>query len=286
MSLFDWQTQLSQMMLLPDAPLQCELSALHGVDAQRLALYVDFMFNTALEMLQNIYPYTYRLLSRSGETEDAWRALVEQYRRAYPNQSHRLMDAASSFPTFLSEQAELIQTHPFIVDLAYYEWLEMVIANFPDHGFELDLPQALPPMAQLADYYPVWNPAGQLTSFRFHVPEILERFNGENALPDSQAVHPCAVDILIYRDPQTMGARFFCVNELTALLMQLSRDERCSYYAALAQLQASSPILQQMPLETIVQQATDLFASCLNAGILLGSQRIPPSLTHEGDTTP
>jgi hypothetical protein len=273
-SLREWQTQLGQALLLPNAPPMCGFPALHGLEDRRLALYNELISNTLLETLQSIYPYTYHLLSDHGDSEDDWKTLAGQYRRAYPNQSHKLMDAVSSFPNFLSQQSDLIEQYPFLADLAEYEWLEMEVMNLSDQPVVLDLANELPPVEEWDDYRPVWNPAGRLQHFQFNIPEMLELLKQEDSLLNVQDLPPAPVDILIYRDPETLDARFFCLNALTALLMQLSQEEDVSYLKALMQLQEQNPVLQSVPLEVMLQQAVGLFTNCLETGMLLGSQRL------------
>ncbi len=277
MSLLDWQTQFSQALLLPDTPELCRLPALQGIEGKRIALYEELLFNTVLDTLQNIYPYTYRLLCEEGDKESDWVALVEQYRRAYPNQSYKLMGAVCAFPEFLAEQGELISKYPFLPDLALYEWLEMVVLNLPDASQAIHLPGAVPAPAEWAEYAPAWNPATQLRQFSYHVPEILELFNQEadgRELLESGDIMKKPVDILIYRDPKTMEARFFCLNGLTTRLIQLSSESGVSYEAAIARLQQDLPALRDIPTDVMIQQAGGLFQMCLQNGMLLGSVRL------------
>jgi hypothetical protein len=273
-SLRDWQLQLGKALILPDVPPLCELSALQGIEGRRLALYEELLFNTVLETLQNIYPYTYRLLSRRGSAEAEWKVVAESYRRAYPNQSYKLMGAVSSFPEFLSEQAALMETYPFLSDLALYEWIEMEVINLPDPAAEIDFPDAIPPLEKLAEFRPVWNPARRLHRFRFHMPEVLEQMKQSNFEMQNQEVLLKRTDILIYRDPTTLEARFFCLNELTAELIALSEVHPVSYQELLLLIQEQSPALKVLPIEIIAMQAYGLFETCLDNGILLGSNRV------------
>jgi hypothetical protein len=274
MSLRDWQTQLSRVLLLPNAPDLPSLSSLQGVESHRVALYEELLFNTVLETLQNIYPYTYQLLSQQGEKEGTWLALAEQYRRDYPNQSYKLMGAVCHFPDFLATQTKWMKQYPYLKDLALYEWLEMVVLNLPNMSESIDLPGSLPDLPVWRNYKPVWNSARQLHSFSFHVPEILEFLNRKTQTIDRLVVEKKPVDILIYRDPQTLQARFFCLNALTAQLICQSGQLEWSYQDAIESLQEGLPALHAVPLDVILQQASNLFQTCLANGILLGSARI------------
>ena len=274
MSLHEWQSQLGQALLLPEPPVLCQLTALQGIEGRRIALYEELLFNTVAETLQSIYPYSYRLISEHGEREAKWLALVEQYRRAFPNQSYKLMGAVSSFSEFLSEQSDLVATMPFLPEVALYEWLEMVVLNLPDTPVERNWSAAIPPLDDWEAYTPVWNPARCLQAFQFHVPEILDDLNREGSALDVTALSTKSVDIMIYRDPHTLEARFFCLNPLTAQLLSISAQANQSYVQALERLQQAMPGLQSIPTEVLWQQAQGLLEKCLHQGLLLGSVEI------------
>ena len=289
--LADWQTQLAEVLLLPrpqsakfgvkrGITLPAEMHALQGLDLRRLALYQELMLNTLLESAQSIFPYTYQLLSRNGHEPGPWQALVETYRRAYPNKSHKLMDAVESFPRFLGEQAQWMRRYPFLNELALYEWLEMQVINLPDAELVMDLPGELPKMEQFSACAPVWNAAHQLQQFEFPIPELIDNLQKQSqkkpkALSQLEKTPPQPTAILIYRDPNTLEVRFFTLNALTSALFQLSiAQPEASYDELLRQLRELVPALQAMPEETVQTQAAGLFRSCLENGSLLGSRRL------------
>ena len=211
MSLVEWQTQLSQVLLLPknlpaDAlSVGAPFSALHGVDDQRLALYEELMFNTVRETLESIYPYTHQCDTQDEDHElaldrAAWPELVESYRRAYPNPSHRLMGAVENFPRFLAEQAEWMARYPFLSELALYEWLEMVVLNVPAEQpvMTVTVSQALPALLAFDQAAPVWNAARVLQQFEYPIPQVIEGLQSEEQ-PVAPIV-PQPTEVLILQD--------------------------------------------------------------------------------------
>lgn len=279
MLLAEWQNQLSQALVLPATEdANQDLSALQGVEARRLALYQELMFNTVAESLQSIYPYTYQFMSANGRDAKIWEALVEDYRRAYPNPSHKLMGAVEHFPEFLSQQEDWLAQYPFLSELALYEWLEMQVLNLPDSHPPMAHPHGLPSLDELAHYAPVWNPSRVLQHFEYPIPELItliqthvELENPSNAEAELKT-EPQPLDILIYRDPHLLHVRFFCLNGLTNLLIQLSTAQPgVAYREILEQLREIIPALQDMPMAELEAQAIGLFQTCLDAAILLGS---------------
>ncbi len=270
MSLADWQQQLSQALLRPDSPELNDLTALKGVEGHRVRLYEELLFNTVLETLQSIYPYTYALLSRNGAHEADWRALADDYRRRYPNCSHKLMGAVSGFSAYLAEQPSLMSAMPYLADMALYEWLEMEVMNLPDQLLPDLVEPWVPEVGQLDCYSPAWNLARRLHTFDYNIPHLLDLLKASDYQLEADAVAEMRTEILIYRDPVTMQARFFCLNELTASLMRLS-EPGCAYQEALMALRSGLPALGQVPETAMIQQARQLFVSCLEKGMLLGS---------------
>ena len=76
----------------------------------------------------------------------------------------------------------------------------------------------------------------------------------------------------MYRDPKTLRARFFVLNDLTAALLTTLKPQQ-SYQAGLERLIAQTPALQALPLETVRMEAETLLRQCLEKGILLGSAK-------------
>lgn len=261
-----WQSALADHLLLPEKPLA---GCLEAIEPWRLKLYEELLFNTVLETLESIYPHCHRLLSRNGQDEEGWRKLAERYRRAYPNPSHKLMGAVWSFAEFLANQQEWIAEAPYLPDLARYEWLEMEVLNLPDVSVPAGFLSEVSPPELWMTMSPCWNPARRLEHFDYHVPKLLEALKAADFELQGLSLETEPVDILIYRDPVSLDARFFCLNALTARLLAVSEGR--SYQAALDQLITELPMLRDLPVETVRQQAAGLFENCLQNGLLLGS---------------
>ncbi|WP_373532322.1 putative DNA-binding domain-containing protein [Vampirovibrio sp.] len=271
MSLLEWQTGLSQALLLPHQPTRdaSRWALLGQQDASKLALYQELMFNTVRDTLQNIYPFTYALLSQHGQDLQAWHTLVDDYRRHCPNRSYKLMGAISNFHDYLATQADLMEHYPFLADLALYEWLEMEVLNLPDVALSSGLKPEVPGLTQLGSFCPVWNPVKRLQGFHYNIPILLDQLQAKRSTAPLASAPRDPVEILIYRDPETLEVRFFCLNEITASLMRLS--EAGSYHQALLALKLELPMLADIPAAVIAEQALALFQNCLQKGMLLGS---------------
>ena len=120
-------------------------------------------------------------------------------------------------------------------------------------------------------YQPVWNPARRLAHFDFNIPQILDMLETQQ-LP---SVDADPVDMLIYRDPETLQSRFFALNPLTAILMavfELPESDHFTYADSIKLLCEYVPALKDLPKTVLEQQASGLFQNCLDTGMLMGSQ--------------
>jgi hypothetical protein len=204
--------------------------------------------------------------------EDEWRAIIEEYRRTYPNRSFEFHRCAQHFPQFISEQEELVEALPFLPDLAWYEWLEMDVYHAPNEplplGVEARIPQSLEALAALR---PVKNPILRIRAYAYPTPQIVDWLASFEGMPEGRVQfdpNPCQV--LTYRDPDTLEARYFQLTPLTASFMSRLTPER-SYREILETLQQEEPSLQAIPSEVLLAEGLKLIHNAFTQKILLGS---------------
>ncbi len=269
MSLREWQEQLGTLLL---KPIQASLvGSVADPNASALALYEELLLNTVCGTLESIYPFTHQVLTHNQADNSHWRSWVDAYRRAFPNRSYSLIGAICDFSEFLESQPALLAEFPFLVDLARYEWLEMVVLNDPESDLPARLEPMVPDLALFDQYQPVWNPIRRLQTFSYNIPILLDAWKASpQSVLESPGLFQGEVDVLIYRDSRTLDARFFVVNTLTATLLRLSATG-VSYEEGLTALYSEIPALSQLPMDVLKAQARGLLEDCLEKDILLGS---------------
>ena len=267
MSLKATQQALAAMLL---KPVSAELPALAGIPAERLNIYTGLLRSTIDGCLSSIYPHTKRILTQKETNSTHWKPLVEEFRRMHPCTSYILLDAVEAFPVYLATHAS-ITDYPFLPEVALYEWLEAVVQNAPDPVIPAHLNASVPGINDLARLRPLWNGTGIVQSFAWPVTKILDTIRTlEDISTQTLTFSPDPQQVLIYRDPLTMKARFFVLGELTARLLETLSGE-VSYRAGLDALIAQIPRPDAMPENYITQQALSMLNHCLAQGILLGS---------------
>lgn len=240
---------------------------LDGMPRDRLYLYEELLFASVEDTLASLYPYTKRFLEDEG-----WYKRVEVYRRLYPNRSYQLYRVAESFPKFLAEQSDLKKKFPFLSDLAYYEWYEIEVLNESDEplppNFQLGFPDSVEGMSYFA---PVANSARRLHSYRYHIPELIEHLKTVEKINAAKFKLPeKPSDIIIYRDSDTLSARFFMLTPLTGKFIA-KLGPPLTYYEIFKALKEEEPMLQNLSLEQILPQGLGLIQQCFQQNIILGS---------------
>jgi hypothetical protein len=132
-----------------------------SMNAARVKVYRDLVFNNLLTLLSGTFPVLVRTLG-----DQRWRTLLRIFLRDHRAQTPKFGEIAEEFLAFIaSEPAALSegQWPAFMVELAHYEWVEMALQQssaepLPDSdaALLLDRPLRVSPLAwPLAYSWPV-----------------------------------------------------------------------------------------------------------------------------------
>lgn len=91
-----------------------------GLDARRLAVYRQLLFNNVLGLLSTGFPVCAQLLGAP-----AWAALVRRFYATHPAHTPLFPELPAEFVQWL--QAEPALPHPALAELAHYEWVETAL---------------------------------------------------------------------------------------------------------------------------------------------------------------
>lgn len=245
------------------------------VPRERIALYQNLLLGTVQDATANIYPYCKLLL------EDKWLELIERYRRLYPNKSFQLYKSAEKFSLFLSEEEDLLEKHPFIADLALYEWMEVEVGSLPDLIITEELEKSFPQDSNdLVNMSPFWNPVHRYLILNYPIAAILKQIdiivknNPDNKHEDFKKIvtNIKPVKYIVYRDNK-LKVRYFALNDLVFRTINTPVPEQ-SYYQIIENLWQQEPTIRNMPFNSVLSGAIKLFQSCFEEGLLVGSKPI------------
>lgn len=170
-----------------------------GLEARRLKIYEDLFFHSLSSLLAGAYPVIHDLLEGSQ-----WNALMRSFYRPENNITPHFPEIPREFLSFIQESEPLAESHPFLAELALYEWLELHLEkHMKSVAFQEN---------DLNDHIPVINPVSSLNAFSYPVHQI-SRQNQPKATNQSPTF------LLLWRD-QTEHVQFTELNAFSALLWE------------------------------------------------------------------
>ena len=176
----------------------------NGFVPERLAVYVDLLYNKFDESLTACFPVMHSLLSN----ED-WRALLLDFIAEHRCLTPYYRQIPDEFVQYLQQERQHPEDWPFLAELAHFEWIEL----------QLSIAEAKPVTpkqlsgTELLNNVPVFAPVMQLLHYQWPVQDIAPNFLPSE--PPTMATH-----ILGFRDGDDQ-VQFVTINPATAKLILL-----------------------------------------------------------------
>ncbi|MEX5668502.1 putative DNA-binding domain-containing protein [Pseudomonas neuropathica] len=131
------------------------------MNAARVNVYRDLVFNNVSQLLSGTFPVLIRIIG-----EQRWRLLVRGFLRDWRAQTPKFGEIAETFLDYLATQPQVMREGEwpaFLLELAHYEWVEMVLQQSDakalpptDPALLLERPLQISPLAwPLAYEWPV-----------------------------------------------------------------------------------------------------------------------------------
>lgn len=259
-----WTTERPRSEFLSGKTPDCvDEEFLSQIDPRGVKLYASLIRAGRQDLMQSIYPGCKKILSRH------WVRLVDQYMETRPAPHYNLNQAARAFPDFLQEDVpDITARHPFLPELADYEWIELAIIESdqvacPKENVSLDSPEVF------AQYGPVPNPVLTLRRYQYPIAKLVDWLREDVKLPRRVKKEP--TNLVIYRDPEDLTARFLELGELSANLV----DKVCQGEPSYADLITFAVTEGKTgnPQETIVK-TLELFEQLQELKVFLGSRKL------------
>lgn len=180
-----------------------------GVEARRLKIYEDLVYNNIESFINSGFP-----VLRSLYRPEEWRHLVREFMQGHRCHSPYFLEISQEFLLFLMEDHEPRACDPvFMTELAHYEWVELAL-----DVAEEELPEMLH-AGSLPDAVLELSPVAWSLAYRYPVHHIG---------PDWQPYQPeSPTYIVVYRD-RAYKVRFMEVNAPTARLLELVRTNEAA----------------------------------------------------------
>jgi len=95
------------------------------MNAARVNVYRDLLFNNVSQLLGGTFPVLIRIIG-----QERWRTLIRGFLRDYRAQTPKFGEIAEEFVGYLASEPAVLSAGEwpaFLVELAHYEWVEMVL---------------------------------------------------------------------------------------------------------------------------------------------------------------
>lgn len=209
----------------------------HGINAKRLTIYREIVFNNFLSSISACFPV---LLSLIGKRR--FKRLVRHCFASHHFNSPLFADIPKTFVDFL-QNLNLTQQElpPYTDQLAHYEWIELQLAKLPDNAGETFQVTVIQQTSDLADLIPQLPDAHQLLHYDYPVHQLSKR---HAQLPASPTY------LLVFRKADFKIA-FIQLNAMTFYLLQcvqLKKVTATDHFRQLGQI-----MLPHLPLPTVLE---------------------------------
>jgi len=179
------------------------VAAPEGIEDRRMAIYRKLFFNNLYNLLGTMFP-----VLRKIHSDDHWRHLIRHFMQHHQAETPYFLQLPEEFLGFLQEEYEPTpDEHPFLLELAHYEYAELALAvstdeNDPD-GVDPDgdLLAAVPVKSELAWAYAYHYPVHRISPD--HLPTqasdemvYLALYRGENDRVQFMELNPVTAALL------------------------------------------------------------------------------------------
>ena len=225
------------------------------VEARRMAIYRELIFNNVASLLATNFPITRQIL------DDAqWEKLVREFFIHHRCTTPLFHELGQEFLAYLQEaRSGDPRDPPFLLELAHYEWVELALDISED---EPD-PSLTDPNGDLMAGAPMVSPLAWNLSYRFPVHRI-----GPAHQPEAPPAEP--THLVVYRTRQGQ-VEFLEINAVTQRLLQLlNEDPTPTGLKAVTRIAAE---LDHRRPEQVIEAGRQLLANLRSRDILLGTRR-------------
>lgn len=225
-----------------------------GIEDRRMQIYRDLFYNNVEGFISNGFPVLRSLIS-----DEKWHRMVRAFFSEYRCQTPYFLEISQEFLNYLQHSRQPEQDdYPFMLELAHYEWIELVadtdVDEIPSSGFNSN--------GNLMQGRPLVSPLAYVLSYQYPVHKISVDF-----IPSEAPT--VATFLIVYRD-RNDDVRFMEINGVTARLLMLL-EEHPDFTGADA-VEAVAAELPHLDQKIVLQGGEDALKQLQASGILLGTE--------------
>ncbi|WP_394393593.1 DNA-binding domain-containing protein [Shewanella woodyi] len=170
-----------------------------GTDARRMKVYRELFFNNVDGFISSAFPVLKTLYS-----DEDWLALVQNFFVIHHCKTPIFIEIAQEFLVFVQSEYELQPKDPvFMLELAHYEYMELVVAVAKDN------PQHKPIKGGIAEFPICLADTAKVLQYSFDVQHISEEYCPEepNSSPQFFCLYRDADDEVIFLQLTPLSAQ-------------------------------------------------------------------------------
>jgi hypothetical protein len=219
-----------------------------GVEARRMKVYNELLFNNIEGFLLACFPVLRQVLGRRK-----WAKLVRAFFSTHRSRTPYFRQIPDEFIQFLQSEWTPPEGYPpFLLALAHYEWIELVL-SVSNRSSD----RAIDAAGNLMEGVPLLNPVLANLHYDWPVHRIAPR----------RKVQPAETWLLVFRDADDR-VQFSEINAFTARLLSLLEAGTLNGRAALRQIAEES---RHPDPSLILQAGADLLSDLRARGAILGT---------------
>ena len=217
------------------------------VDAARMAVYRDIVFNNILNSVSTCFPVCVQVL---GERD--WEKLVRQFFAKYQAKTPIFREIPAQFLQFLNTEKNL---PIYFQQLAHYEWVELAVNSQPTTS---------PKLSKTPDFLnekPVLAPANKLLQYDYAVHKISARHKPKTNTK---------TQLLVFRNLENK-VKFVELNSVTFQLLSLIEENNMTGKQALMRLAEE---LRHPDANAVIQFGLEILQDLANQQAIIGSVKV------------
>ena len=225
-----------------------------GVSAQRMKVYNELLYNNLESFLLACFPVLRQLLGKRK-----WAKLVRDFFVEHRCHTPFFRQIPDEFVQYVQSERGIRESDPpFLLELAHYEWIELVLSV---SNKEIALAQ-IDPDGDLAQNNLALNPVLAMLQYQYPVQRIGPKFKPQS--PPPQPTY-----LLVFRDA-SFSVEFIEMNPVSARLVDLLQNNKISGEKALLRIAEE---LQHPDPQIVLQGGLDILRELRAAGAILGTWR-------------
>lgn len=227
-----------------------------GLEDRRVNVYRELIYNNIESFLSGSFP-----ILRKIYTDDEWHPLVRAFIVYHQAHSPYFSKIPEEFIQFLGQECPVeLLIHPFTVELAHYEWIEIPILRGT-----LEVPDTM--TTEGVDFltqHPVVSNLAAVLTYQYPVHQLGPSFTPQE--PGDNPTH-----LIVYRDRDEKVC-FLEINAVTARLLNIISDSpKLTGQAALMRL---ADEMQHPEPETVLTFGLQILNDMFSKGVILGTMSI------------